>query len=107
MIQPLLRAEVPQGLSRLDSPLEKLAEDALHACLPLLVTVVKALRKDFCELGRSRDANESHLAILDDLVGGVLRDIHLLGTPPSADDAVAPLDAHGVVLDHGRRRRLG
>ncbi len=50
--------------------LERLAEDAFDACL--LLQVVEALGEDIRELGRRGDADEQHLAILDDLVGEVL-----------------------------------
>ena len=76
------------------------AEDAFDACLPL--RVVQALGEDIRELGRRRDADELHLAILNILVSEVLPDVDVLGLLPSADDVVIPLDAHNVVLVHRR-----
>ncbi len=51
--------------------------------LPL--RVVEALGEDIRELGRSGDADEQHLAILNNLVGEVLQDVDELGLLPSAD----------------------
>ena len=39
-----------------------------------------------------------HLTILDDFAGEVLPDVDVLGTFPSTDDIVTPLDARGAVL---------
>ena len=64
--------------------------------------------EDVRELGRSGDADEQHLAIqvLDDLVGKVLPNVDVLGSLPSADDVVTPLDARRVVFVDRRGRRL-
>ena len=52
-----------------------------------------------------------HLAILNDLVREVLPNVDVLGSLPSADDVVTPLDAHRdcdrVVFVDRRGRRLG
>ncbi len=75
---------------------ERLAEDAFDACLPL--RVVQALGEDIRELGRSGDADEQHLTILNDLVGKVLPDVDVLGSLPPAVDVVTPLNARRVVF---------
>ena len=59
---------------------------------------MESLGQDVRHLSRGRDLDEPHLTILDDLVGEVLPDVDVLGTFPSADDDVAPLDACSVVL---------
>ncbi len=74
---------------------ERPAEDAFDACLPLLV--VQALGEDIRELGRCGDADDQHLAILNDLVGEALPDVDVLGSLPSADDVVTPHDWSLVV----------
>ena len=56
---------------------ERLAEDPFDACLPL--RVVQALGEDMRELGRRGDADEQHLAILNNLVGEVLPNVDVLG----------------------------
>ncbi len=56
-----------------------------------------ALGEDIRELGRRGDADKQHLATLDDLVGEVLPDVEVLGSFPSANDDVSPLDARRVV----------
>ena len=83
--------------------LERLAEDAFDSCLPLLMVQPEALGGDVRELGRSGDADEQHLVILDDLVGEVLQDANVLGSLPSTYDVVSPLDARRVVDRRGRR----
>ncbi len=64
---------------------------------------MQALGEDIRELGRRGDANEQHLAILDDLVGDVLPDVDVpvLGSLPSTDDVVTPRR----VVFVGRRAR--
>ena len=74
---------------------ELLAEDTFDACLPL--RVVQALGEDICELGRLGDADEQDLSMLNDLVGEVLPDVDVLGSLPSADDVVTPLDVRRIV----------
>ncbi len=66
-----------------------------------------ALGEDICELGRRGDADKQHLAILNNFVGKVLLDVYVLGSLPSADDVVTPLDARSVVFVDLRGRRLG
>ncbi len=51
--------------------------DTLHASLPPLVA--QALCEVISDLGRCGNADEPHLAILDDLVCEVLSDIDVLG----------------------------
>ena len=46
------------------------------------------------------------LAILNNLVSEVLPDVDVLGSLPSADDVVSPLDALRVVFVDRRGRRL-
>ncbi len=52
-------------------------------------------------------AYEQHLAILNNFVGEVLPDVDVLGSLPSTDDVVTPLDARRVVFVNRRGRRLG
>ncbi len=47
---------------------------------------------------RCRKLDKPHHTILNDLVGEVLPDVDVLGLFASADDVVAPFDAHCVVL---------
>ncbi len=68
---------------------------------------MEALGEDILELGRSGDADEQHLAILNNFVGEVLLDVDVLGSLPSADDVVTPLDARRVVFVVRRGLRLG
>ncbi len=77
----------------------------MEARLPL--RVVEALGEDIRELGRRGDSDEQHLAILNNFVGEVLPDVDVLGSLPSADDVVTPLDARRVVFVDRRGRRLG
>ena len=67
---------------------------------------VQALGEVIRELGRRGDADavgtRQHLAILNDLVGEVLPNVDVLGSLPSADDVVTPLDARRVVFVDGR-----
>ncbi len=51
------------------------------AAVPL--RVVQALGEDIRELGRRGDADEQHLAILNNLVGEVLPDVDVLGSLPA------------------------
>ena len=67
---------------------------------------MQALGKDIRELGRRGDADEQHLAILNNLMGEVLPNVDVLDSLPSADDVVTPLDARRVVFVDGRGRRL-
>jgi hypothetical protein len=80
---PVLGADVtrleslgdPHPLDRSLSGYGSLPEDTLHhARLPL-----RDVYGDISELGRS---GKQHLAILDDLVGGVLQDVNVLGSLP-------------------------
>ena len=57
-------------------------------------------------LGRRGDADEQHLAILNNLVVEVLLNVDVLGSLPSANDVVTPLDARSVVFVDRRGRRL-
>ena len=68
--------------------------------------VVQALGEDSRELGCRGDANEQHLAILNDLESEVLPDVNVLGSLPSANDVVAQLNARHVVFVDRRGRRL-
>ena len=65
--------------------------------------------EDIREMGRSGDADEQRLSNLNlnDLVGGVLPDVDVLGSLSSADDVVIPLDAGRVDFVDRRGRRLG
>ena len=65
-----------------------------------------ALGEDIRELGRRGDADEQHLAILNNLVGEVLPNVDVLGSLPSFDDVVTPIDARRVVFVERRGRRL-
>ncbi len=56
---------------------------------------------------RSGDVVELHLAILDDLVSKVLPGVDVLGSLPSTNDIVTPLDARRVIFVDRRWRRLG
>ena len=69
--------------------------------------VVQALGEDIRELGRRGDADEQHLAILNDLVGEVLPDVDVLGSLPATDDVVTPLVSRRLVFVDRRGRRLG
>ncbi len=84
-----------------------LVQDTRDTRLPL--RKVQRLGQDIRQLGRCRNANEHHchLAILDHFVRKVFPDVDVLGTLPSADDVVPPLDARGVVLVHRSRGLLG
>ena len=77
--------------------------------MPVL-RAVQALGEDIRELGRRGDADavgtRQHLAILNDLVGEVLPNDDVLGSLPSADDVVTPLDTIRVVFVDRRGRRL-
>ncbi len=59
------------------------------------------------KISASWDEDEQHLAILKNFVGKVLPDVDLLGSLPSADDVVTPLDARSVVFIDRRGRHLG
>ena len=63
-----------------------------HTCL----RVLQALGEDIRELGRRGDADEQHLAILNDLVGEVLPNVDVIGSLSAAD--VTSLDTRRLVL---------
>ena len=67
---------------------------------------MQSLGQDIGHLGRRRNLDQPHLTILNDFVGEVLPDVDVLGTFPSADDVVTPLDARGVVLVYWSRLLL-
>ena len=62
--------------------------------------------QDVCHLSRGWDLDQPHLTVLDDFVDEVLPEIDVLGTFPSADDAVTPRDARCVVLVYRGRLLL-
>ncbi len=68
---------------------------------------MEVLGEDICELGRCGDADEQHLTILNSLVGEVPLDVDVLGSLPSANEVVTPLNARRVVFVDRRGRRLG
>ncbi len=68
---------------------------------------MEALGEDIRELGRRGDADEQHLAILNNFAGEVLPDVDVLSSLPSADDVVTPLDARRVVFVDRRGLCLG
>ncbi len=70
-------------------------------------SVVQALGEDISELGRLGDADEQHLAILNNLVSEVFPGVDVLGSLLSANDVVTQLDARCVVFVDRRGRHLG
>ncbi len=58
------------------------------------------------QLRRCRDADELHVAILDNLMSKMLADVNVLGVLPAADDIVPPFYTRCVVLVHQSRLRL-
>ncbi len=64
---------------------------------------MQSLGQDIGHLGRRQNLDQLHLTILNDFVGEVFPDVDVLGTFPSANDVVTPLDARGVVLVYWSR----
>ena len=64
---------------------------------------MKPLGKDIGQLVLRRHLDEPHLAVLDHLVGGVLPNVHVLGSLTAADDVVAPFNTRRIgLVDRGR-----
>ena len=73
-----------------------LAQDASDAHLPL--RKVQRLGQNIRQLEGGSDVDQLHVAILDHFMREVLPNVDMLGSLPTADDVVTPLDARGVVL---------
>ena len=107
---PLLRADVTRLDSLGEAPPQALEDEGpLSGCHLLTqdtrdarqeLREVQRLGQDVRQLGRSRDADKLHVAILNDLMGKVFSDVNVLGTLPAADDIVPPFDTCSVVLVH-------
>ena len=82
-----------------------LAQDASDAHLPL--RKVQRLGQNIRQLEGGSDVDQLHVAILDHFMREVLPNVDMLGSLPTADDVVTPLDARGVVLEYRSRGRLG
>jgi hypothetical protein len=67
---------------------------------------MESLGEDINQLRRGRDLDQLQLSVSSYFMSKMLEDVNVLGSSPSADDVVSPLDARSVILVHWCGRLL-